>query len=315
MNSVCDIPQDPSEREEGNRSAFGALSGSYDTQINPLLTLEERYLDRVLPRIAGLGVLDAGCGSGRWLSKLAPLEPGTLIGIDPSDEMLRVASQKNIAGAELIRCRCEATPFRAQRFELILSSFVMSYIYDVLRMAREIDRIARVGCTLFISDMHPETQRRLGWKRAFHHGMGEIRLEPFMHDVHEIIAAFRELGWTICAAIEPEFGAAEKQLFERAGRLNNFLDAENHPAIYILHLQKAGSAVHNLPREGKTTLRGARCALDVTESVHASLRLVEGRVSQILGNRSEVPDPEIWSGSSRRQTDPLPQSEELGDAS
>ncbi|MGH9561422.1 MAG: class I SAM-dependent methyltransferase, partial [Terracidiphilus sp.] len=107
-----------------NQKAFAAWSQSYDATPNPLLMLEERYLLAILPTVRGRDVLDAGCGSGRWLRHLAARNPRTLQGIDTSSAMLQVASQKMISGAELIQCSCDATPLQNSATDLILSSFV-----------------------------------------------------------------------------------------------------------------------------------------------------------------------------------------------
>ena len=124
------------------RWRFCRWAQSYDAQMNPLLALEERYLKRMLPEIEGRDVLDAGCGSGRWLTYLAGKEPRSLCGIDASAAMIQVAERKAIPGVELFRCPCESTPFAQDSFDLIFSSFVLGYVDDIERRI-EIDRIAR----------------------------------------------------------------------------------------------------------------------------------------------------------------------------
>jgi ubiquinone/menaquinone biosynthesis C-methylase UbiE len=138
----------------------------YDTQPNPLLMLEERYLKHLLPEIAGRDVLDAGCGSGRWLSYIAERHPQSLKGVDTSEEMLAVAGSKGTP-AELVNGSCDQTPFSSKSFDLILVSFILGYIDDSTRLAVELSRIAKDDCDLFLSDMHPDTERLLGWKRSF----------------------------------------------------------------------------------------------------------------------------------------------------
>ncbi len=56
----------------------------YDEQPNPLLSLEEDFLPQLLPQVRGLDVVDLGCGTGRWLQRLAGQQPGCLLGIDSS---------------------------------------------------------------------------------------------------------------------------------------------------------------------------------------------------------------------------------------
>ncbi len=221
-----------------NQQAFAAWAGCYDAQPSPLLMLEERYLKKVLPGIAGRDVLDAGCGSGRWLGHLASHHPTSLKGIDASEEMLRVAAEKGTA-AQLFTGSCAETPFPNEDFDLILSSFVLSYVEDLSRMAAEMSRIARDGCELFISDMHPKTERLLGWKRSFTDDHSEIVLDTQQHDLGEIIHVFSETGWTLRAVFEPEFGDPEREVFAMTDRLKRFHEAAGSPAIYILHLQKA----------------------------------------------------------------------------
>ena len=54
-----------------NTNVFAAWAEVYDNDPNPLLALEERYLTRLLPDIQGKNALDVGCGTGRWLQRLA----------------------------------------------------------------------------------------------------------------------------------------------------------------------------------------------------------------------------------------------------
>jgi ubiquinone/menaquinone biosynthesis C-methylase UbiE len=228
------------EAVQRNQQAFAAWAPVYDAQPNPLLTLEERYLKRVLPGIAQRDVLDAGCGSGRWLRYLDDRAPRSLKGIDLSQEMLCVAAGKETS-AELFNSSCEETPFPDLSFNLILSSFVLSYVGDLSRCAAELNRIAQPGCDLFLSDMHPETQQQLGWKRSFVDGNRKIELSIGNYKLDEIVDAFTRAGWMLCATLTPRFGSSEQTIFESLGRQEHLRAASGYPAIYILHLQKPGS--------------------------------------------------------------------------
>src|SRR5215469_8596918 len=70
------------------REGYRLWSRTYDSDLNPVLTLEQRILGELLPRVEKADVVDVGCGTGRWLERLAALKPRTLRGIDCSKEML-----------------------------------------------------------------------------------------------------------------------------------------------------------------------------------------------------------------------------------
>jgi cytosine/adenosine deaminase-related metal-dependent hydrolase/ubiquinone/menaquinone biosynthesis C-methylase UbiE len=269
----------------GNQDAFAAWSHSYDAAPNPLLVLEERYLLATLPAVRGRDVLDAGCGSGRWLRPLAARNPRTLHGIDTSSAMLSVASQKLKPGVELTNCSCDATQFPNRSVDLILSSFVLSYFEKLESLADEFTRIARDGCDLVLTDMHPETQAQLGWKRSFTSPHGEVEIAATRHNLEGLIATFRRRGWELAAFIEPEFGAPEQQVFAEAQRLNRFNEAAGHPAIYLAHLRKSRCNGGETDSHRTTIIRKARCAFGARESAPAQLLLADDRVASTISPR------------------------------
>lgn len=264
-----------------NTRAFDTWAQTYDSAANPLLVLEQRTMEPLLPNPCGRDVLDAGCGSGRWLGFLAGQKPRRLCGLDASAGMLDAARRRGLANTRLLQGSCTATPFAAESFDLILGSFVLSYLDDVHAFATEMNRIARGGCDLFLSDMHPETQKLLGWKRVFHEDGKSISLNTAMHRIEEIVAAFICLGWEADATIEPAFGAAEREVFAAAGRLKRFHEAQGHPAIYIMHLRKPERDRKQTRQETEIVLCGMRCAFGPEESTAASLQIHNGRIAQI----------------------------------
>jgi SAM-dependent methyltransferase len=281
MTQTAERHDHPATRAPLNCQAFDRWAQSYDRAANPLLLLEQRYLLPLLPAVSGRDVLDLGCGSGRWLGPLAGAGPRTLRGVDASAAMLQAATAKNIADVELFQNSCEATSFADRSFDLILSSFVVSYLDDLDSLAEELTRIARDGCDLILSDMHPHTQERLGWKRSFRDSQGEIALDTVRHRPEGIVAALALRGWELVAAIEAEFGAPEREVFVAAGRLESFEAAAGHPAIFILQLRKVGTE-HAELQQSEIVVRGARCAFGPREAAPVSLHMAAGCVARIL---------------------------------
>jgi cytosine/adenosine deaminase-related metal-dependent hydrolase/ubiquinone/menaquinone biosynthesis C-methylase UbiE len=270
--------------------AFDAWSEVYDTQPNPLLALEERVLGSIMPDVRGLDVLDAGCGTGRWLQKLADQSPRSLLGVDISPAMLLLAGIKLSRTCSLRLGNCTALPVSDTACDMVLSSFVLSYLDDLDTFAREIDRVARPGATIFLTDMHPETEAFRGWKRAFKVKGAETQITARGWDLQQIIQAFQARGFKLVSLNEPAFGEEERQIFEECGKLELYHSTEALPAIYVLQLRKPTSA----PRLRKVTphsaesfiLKQARYALGPDTIAAGSISVVGERI-QSIQNQSE----------------------------
>ena len=284
------------EQNLETRSVFDDIAQSYDVIPNPLLALEQRYLERLLPDLSARDVVDVGCGSGRWLSALSRRQPRSLKGLDPSIQMLDIAQRRGLPSVELLRSSCTGTGLPDQSADLMLCSFVLSHVSDLRRAAVELTRVARPGCDLFVSDMHPETQEQLGWRRAFRDGSSVVECETFARVPSQLAAVFDELGWNLSVAIEAEFGPPEMPIFEAAGRLHRFHEAEGRPAIYLIHLRRR-DAGFTTP-EDTLFLKRASCAIGPEESVRASVRVADGVIVQIAKEYSST-----TRGSSSREVD------------
>lgn len=272
-------------------AAFSSWADVYDEQDNPLLMLERRFLLPLLPTVQGRDVLDVGCGTGRWLTELGRREPRTLHGVDPSPDMLRKAAGKNISTARLSAASCEALPAAAATFDILLASFVLSYVDDLHSAAAELARVARPGANLFLSDMHPATAASLRWKRTFYKGEDEIELPAKPKTLHDILTVFDQAGFEVRAILEPSFGGPEKDIFLAHRKLVRFSEAEHLPAIYLLHLTKRDSLQSTLapseaPRQGYY-LHGCRCALGPQETVETAVETKSEKI-RTLGDRFSV---------------------------
>src|SRR5258708_39760864 len=78
--------------------AYERWAESFDTSASPIVALEARHLQRVLPDVRGKRLIDVGCGTGPWLA-WALARGARATGADPSAAMLRLAArQPDIAG-------------------------------------------------------------------------------------------------------------------------------------------------------------------------------------------------------------------------
>jgi cytosine/adenosine deaminase-related metal-dependent hydrolase/ubiquinone/menaquinone biosynthesis C-methylase UbiE len=273
-----------SEVRAGNAKAFAAWAEVYDQETNPLLTLEERYLKRLLPELSGKDVLDVGCGTGRWLSRLATAGAASIQGVDGSAEMLAIAARKHMPGVRLTRAALPSLPVPSASADLILVSYVLSYVQDLVQSAFEFARITRHGGDVFISDMHPDTAASLGWKRGFN-SLAENSLHVEQRAINEVIDVFASNGFELATCIEPAFGEIELELFEARGKQAAWRQANELPAIYLLQFRRqvcirrtTGNTMPDLH------LHSNRCALGPSELVPGSVVIEDGSIQSLISS-------------------------------
>nr|WP_281376731.1 methyltransferase domain-containing protein [Edaphobacter lichenicola] len=259
---------------------FDTWAQVYDEQPNPLLMLEQRFLSQILPDVSGLDVLDAGCGTGRWLQLLASRGPASLTGVDSSHKMLHRAATKLGAACSLRLGSCVALPIPTAAMDLVVSSFVLSYLESLQNFARELHRVTRPGATVFLTDMHPETAALCDWKRSFTHEDSTETVPAHRYSLQEITDIFQAYGFELLTNIQPDFDSEEKKVFEDNGRPELYEACAKLPAIYILQLQKK-VLPQKAPSENFGTLRliAGRCTFGPCAATGALIEIERGQIS------------------------------------
>ena len=116
---------------------------------------------------ADAAVLDVGCGSG-WAARLLAEQAseGRVVGIDVSDEMIRVAREqsKDFANVEFRTASAEALPFDDAAFSHAFSMESLYYYADIETAAREIKRVLQPG-GIFVTvvDLYRENEPSHQW--------------------------------------------------------------------------------------------------------------------------------------------------------
>jgi cytosine/adenosine deaminase-related metal-dependent hydrolase/ubiquinone/menaquinone biosynthesis C-methylase UbiE len=275
-----------SESEQAAR-AFALWADVYDQQPNPFLSLEERYVEQLLSEIRGRDVLDVGCGTGRWLKLLAPRSPRQLIGIDSSRQMLDCAQTKLGGAADFRLGDCCALPMPASSVDVVLASFVLSYLESLKGFVQEVRRVVRPGGRIFATDLHPETVSSCGWKRNFRSLNGSVELRTEHRTLQDVIDGFRALGFRVECILEPSFGISEEATLRKAGKLQAFESAKGLPAIYILQLvlpiQGTKVAGDSLP----LSITNASVAIGPRTTTRATVSVAGGRIA-FVGSQRKV---------------------------
>jgi cytosine/adenosine deaminase-related metal-dependent hydrolase/ubiquinone/menaquinone biosynthesis C-methylase UbiE len=268
-------------------------ASTYDRETNPILSLERRMLESLLPQIKGLDVIDLGCGTGRWLEVLQKAGARSLIGVDLSPEMLSHARTKLGDAVRLVCADYVNALIDRSSADVVLCNFVLSYIDDPTAFLQFVRKILRPGGSLFLSDIHPETATTLNWRRGVRVREEFKEICTHHRSMSEVIALCENAGLAVAVHLEPRFGSEERNIFVEKGKHEYFDEIQECPAIYLLQLRVPEKTKKSVQREtirgSVNRLRGGRFAFGPTESVEGDMRIGSSRVQAILNGTREAP--------------------------
>jgi cytosine/adenosine deaminase-related metal-dependent hydrolase/SAM-dependent methyltransferase len=274
---------------------YKVWASTYDQERNPMLSLEQRILERVLPPLAGLDIVDLGCGTGRWLYALRGSGARSFQGVDPSAEMLSRARSK-IGGAVRFTCADFANaPLLHASADVVFCNFVLSYLEEAAPFFSRVRRILRPGGLLFVSDVHPETARLLRWRRGIKVQTEFQEIRTYSRDIAYVIDSCRNARFEIDLRLEPNFGEAERLIFEENGKGKYFDEISEYPPIYLLQLRAPKKRTRTTLQENKPPtverLHGGRFALGPADGVVGEMRLQGGlvRTLQTVASQAHTP--------------------------
>ncbi len=196
---------------------------------NPLMWAEERAMLALLPGdLSGLRVLDAGCGSGRYLLHARRRGARQIVGVDLSAEMLARAraelrieneevrkaravsnhSQFSILNSQLILATLDAIPIRSGWADITICGLTLGHLEDLRAPLAELARVTRPGGRLLCSDFHP-IGRDLGWRREFSAAGQRYAVRHTWHLDDDWRRAADWLGLEIVRVVEPRLDPAD----------------------------------------------------------------------------------------------------------
>jgi SAM-dependent methyltransferase len=154
-----ELQAEASNRERGHleidpiADGYARWSSTYETNLNPLLVLEETAVRDGLTSIPVGSALDVACGTGRITRLLHHLGHDTL-GVDASDAMLAIA-RRAAPALRFVRGSMDALPFEDASFDLVVCALALTHAHSLASPMLELARVLRPGGRLLISDVHP----------------------------------------------------------------------------------------------------------------------------------------------------------------
>jgi len=166
---------DPGQNESNNRDYYDDFSVGYERErgYGYHQMLDELEMRVAAPLATGRRVLEAGCGTGLILSRLAA-HASSACGFDLSEGMVRVARDR---GLDVVIGSVTDIPFADDTFDLVCSFKVLAHVPDIGRALSEIARVTRPGGQMVLEFYNPWSLRYLAKRIAGPQPISEGRTE------------------------------------------------------------------------------------------------------------------------------------------
>jgi ubiquinone/menaquinone biosynthesis C-methylase UbiE len=139
----------PVELTENEQTAmlaerYSQRADAYDQLWSPVIRPAGELLIRQMSLGAARTIIDVGTGAGALLPAIRRAAPNaTILGVDRSDGMLRLAKEKHVDSLALMDVQNLALP--ADRFDAAIVAFVLFHMPNPQRCLSEVNRVLKPG--------------------------------------------------------------------------------------------------------------------------------------------------------------------------
>lgn len=190
------------------QTAYDQWADEYD-DADPTTALDEPFVVSMLQPFDGCRILDLGCGTGRYLRRIAgPMVQ--VIGLDLSRAMLARArrSLPTPSSVSLVQASIEQLPLARNSLDRVIAGLVLDHVHDLLAFFLEIAAVLRPGGKFIVSAVHPDMQRLTGSAVRFTARGRHYATAGTMHTVDSITAAAQAAGLMLHCLQEPRIDHA-----------------------------------------------------------------------------------------------------------
>ncbi len=181
------------------QAAYALWASTYPPRPhNRLMEIEQQTVLSLLPDLTGMTVLDAGCGTGRYLHQLRALGARP-IGLDLSAAML--ARARDVT-PRIARANICSLPIDSMSVDVILCGLALGDVPHLEPALAEMARVLRPGGCVVYSVVHP-AGADAGWSRTFDAGGRQLAINGYWHSPDEHRRACRLAGLRVTAWQEP----------------------------------------------------------------------------------------------------------------
>jgi SAM-dependent methyltransferase len=168
---------------------------------------------RLAGDVAGLEILDAGCGSGPLMEALRAKD-AVVSGFDLSPAMVELARRKLGADADVRVADLGAPlPYPDEAFDLVVASLSLHYVEDWASTLAELRRVLRPAGRLVVSIIHPAVYAIVypeadyfaltQYSEDYDFGEGTVWMTYWHRPLQDVINTFIHAGFGIKTVTEP----------------------------------------------------------------------------------------------------------------
>ena len=145
------------------KSEWNSMAAAYELYNNSpdsySYTIEWPCIQELLPDLRGKSILDFGCGTGIFSFLLEKYYPAKIIGLDLSEAMLKIATEKareKKSSAQFVLGDAnKLASYFDETFDLVFSSTTTQYLTNFDVLFENISRLLKVNGTCILSIIHP----------------------------------------------------------------------------------------------------------------------------------------------------------------
>ena len=195
--------------------------------------LEDELVQRLTPRLDGLRLLDAGCGTGRRLVDCGAAEA---VGVDICPEMLGAGPAR--ARAHTMVGDLLDLPFPDRSFDVVWCRLAIGHVADCVAVYRELGRVVRGGGTVIVSDFHAAAHAA-GHRRTFRADGIVHEVEHHVHGLEVQLQAAKAAGLQPVAIEEARIGPSVRHFYESSSRAEYYDEHVGLPVVLALSFRRA----------------------------------------------------------------------------
>jgi len=215
------------------REGYRLWAPTYSTE-NAVSQLEAALVSEMTPPLAGLRLLDAGCGTGR---RLRACGAAVATGIDLSPEMIATGREELGPDARLLVGDVRALPLADGDFDIVWCRLVIGHLPECTPAYAELGRVTAPGGQLIVTDFHPAAHAA-GHRRTFRDGDAVYEVEHYVHALAMHREAAAAAGLRLVAIREAAIGPSVQSFYERAGRIMLYDQHRGLPVVLALSFVK-----------------------------------------------------------------------------